>query len=133
MTDMDEHAQARSWLGACFEDPGEVVCLPWVTLYGFARLVSSRRVMGGAAVTPQRAWSIATSLTRQENSRMIEAGSSHGAIATELFETPALTANDVPDIHLAALAIEHGLELCTHDHGFARFKRLTWSDPLLAE
>ncbi|MEX0659093.1 MAG: hypothetical protein WD080_08165 [Egibacteraceae bacterium] len=49
---------------------------------------------------------------------------------TELVATPGLTSNDVPDVQLAALAIEHGLTLCTHDHGFARFARLSWTDPL---
>lgn len=32
----------------------------------------------------------------------------------------ATRADDVPDAHLAALAIEHGLTLCSADRGFAR-------------
>ena len=46
--------------------------------------------------------------------------------------TPGLSANDVPDVHLAALAMEHGLILSTADHGFARFGSLRWENPLLA-
>ncbi|WP_368070734.1 hypothetical protein [Nitriliruptor sp.] len=38
--------------------------------------------------------------------------------------------NDVPDLHLAALALEHGLRLATTDAGFARFQELRWFDPL---
>jgi predicted nucleic acid-binding protein len=38
--------------------------------------------------------------------------------------------NDVPDVYLAALAIEHGVSFATHDHGFARFQGLEWFDPL---
>ena len=34
------------------------------------------------------------------------------------------------DAHLAALAIEHGAELCSHDTDFARFPGLRWHDPL---
>lgn len=30
----------------------------------------------------------------------------------------------------AALTVEHGLRLATTDHGFARFPRLEWFDPL---
>jgi predicted nucleic acid-binding protein len=41
-----------------------------------------------------------------------------------------LRANRVPDAHLAALAIEHGLELCSTDGDFARFPGLRWQDPL---
>lgn len=39
-------------------------------------------------------------------------------------------ANDVPDADLAALAIEHGLTLCTADAGFARFAGLKWMNPI---
>jgi len=42
----------------------------------------------------------------------------------------ALRDNDVPDAHLAALAIEHGLRLATTDDGFARFEGLDRIDPL---
>jgi predicted nucleic acid-binding protein len=38
--------------------------------------------------------------------------------------------NLVPDTHLAALAIEHGLTLMTTDRGFARFPGLRWENPL---
>ncbi|MGH9164539.1 MAG: PIN domain-containing protein [Acidimicrobiales bacterium] len=34
------------------------------------------------------------------------------------------------DAHLAALAIEHGAELCSCDVDFSRFAGLRWSDPL---
>lgn len=39
-------------------------------------------------------------------------------------------ANLVPDAHLAALAIEHGLVLCSTDGDFARFDGLEWRNPL---
>jgi len=40
----------------------------------------------------------------------------------------------VPDAHLAALAIEHGLMLATHDRGFGRFQQqgLRWKLPLIS-
>jgi hypothetical protein len=41
-----------------------------------------------------------------------------------------LRANLVPDAHLAALAIEHGLMLCSTDGDFARFTGLRWENPL---
>jgi predicted nucleic acid-binding protein len=41
--------------------------------------------------------------------------------------------NLVPDAHLAAIAIEHGLTLCSTDGDFARFPGLTWVDPLQPE
>jgi predicted nucleic acid-binding protein len=38
----------------------------------------------------------------------------------------------VPDAHLAALALEHGLTLCSTDGDFAKFPRLRWDNPLAA-
>jgi len=38
--------------------------------------------------------------------------------------------NLVPDAHLAVLAIEHGLTLCSTDCDFARFPGLRWENPL---
>jgi predicted nucleic acid-binding protein len=50
----------------------------------------------------------------------------------EMLRVPGLRANDVPDAHLAALAISHGLILCSADAGFARFPGLRWINPLAA-
>lgn len=132
MEGMDEPERARAWLEDRYRDPGEVVGLCWAGLYSFVRLVTSRRVMGASATGLAAAWRVANAFTVQENSRLIEAGPGHGRIAGELIGAPGLTSNDVPDVHLAALAIEHGLTLCSHDRGFARFERLKLVDPLSA-
>jgi uncharacterized protein len=36
----------------------------------------------------------------------------------------------IPDAQLAALAIEHGLEICSADTDFARFAEIRWHNPL---
>lgn len=56
----------------------------------------------------------------------------HRATLDNFLRVGGLSANDVPDAHLAALAIEHGLTLATCDSGFARarFPGLTWLNPL---
>ncbi|CAN5436184.1 hypothetical protein BH18ACT8_BH18ACT8_09660 [soil metagenome] len=41
-----------------------------------------------------------------------------------------LTANLISDAHLAALAIEHGLQVCSVDSDFARFPEIRWENPL---
>jgi uncharacterized protein len=35
-----------------------------------------------------------------------------------------------PDAHLAALAMEHGLTLCSADRDFSRFPGLKWMNPI---
>lgn len=130
MPAMGEHDATRTWLTGRFEDPGELVGLCWPSLYAFVRLTSSRRVMGEDAASVADAWAAAAGFIHQDNARLIEAGPGHASIASQLLATPGIASDDVPDVQLAALAIEHGLTLCTHDHGFARFEGLRWMDPL---
>jgi hypothetical protein len=54
----------------------------------------------------------------------------HGKIFATLLRQSNGTGNLVADCHLAALAIEHGLEMCSADGDFARFTGLRWVNPL---
>lgn len=54
----------------------------------------------------------------------------HRDILGSLLSDTLARSNLVPDAHLAALAIEHGLTLCSTDRDFARFPNLRWDDPL---
>jgi hypothetical protein len=78
-------------------------------------------------------WSVIAAYLEQPAVRLIVAGGGHAAIAEELAGTPGLRSEDVPDVEIAALAIEHGLALASHDHGFRRFSRLRVVDPLAAD
>ncbi len=51
-------------------------------------------------------------------------------ILAGFFSGSSLRANLVPDAHLAALAMEHGLLLCSTDGDFARFPGLRWQNPI---
>ena len=57
-------------------------------------------------------------------------GAGHATITADLAKTPGLRGDDVPDVEIAALAIEHGLVLASHDQGFRRFSGLRVLDPL---
>ena len=54
----------------------------------------------------------------------------HVNILGRLLALPGVRANLVHDAHLASLAIEHGLLLCSTDGDFARFPDLRWENPL---
>ena len=54
----------------------------------------------------------------------------HPRVLEALLSEPGVQGNLVPDAHMAALAIEHGLELCSTDGDFARFPGLRWTNPL---
>ncbi len=54
----------------------------------------------------------------------------HSEILGELLVRSDSSANLVPDAHLAALAVEHGLTVYSCDSDFARFKDITWINPV---
>jgi predicted nucleic acid-binding protein len=49
----------------------------------------------------------------------------------ELLQPLGVAGNLTSDAHLAALAIEHGAELCSSDTDFGRFVGLRWTNPVL--
>lgn len=56
--------------------------------------------------------------------------SRHGAVLGSLVVRHDLRANMVTDAQLAALAIEHGLAVCSTDTDFARFTEIRRVNPL---
>lgn len=128
--DAPEHERARTWLEGRLADAEGSVVLCWPVVYAFARLVTSPRVFGPHAVSVPRAWDAVRALLEQPAVRVVAAGPGHAAIAAELAATAGLRSDDVPDIEIAALAIEHGLVLASHDRGFRRFSGLRTLDPL---
>ena len=129
-TDAPEHDRARAWLEERLSEADGTVALCWPVVYAFVRLVTSPRVFGGHAVAVKDGWAVAAAYFAQPAVRLVTPGAGHAAIAAELAETPGLRSDDVPDIEIAALAVEHGLVLASHDHGFRRFARLRVTDPL---
>jgi toxin-antitoxin system PIN domain toxin len=131
--DAPEHERARGWLEARFAEGEGTVALCWPVMYAFLRLITSARVFGPHAVTVREGWAVAAAYLMQPAVRLVGAGAGHMAIAAELAETPGLRSDDLPDVEIAALAIEHGLVLASHDHGFRRFSRLRVVDPLTSD
>jgi toxin-antitoxin system PIN domain toxin len=127
-----EHDRARAWLEGRLAQAEGTVALCWPVVYAFVRLMTSPRVFGRHAVAVKEGWAAASAYLAQPAVRVVAPGAGHAAIAAELAETPGLRSDDVPDIEIAALAIEHGLVLASHDHGFRRFSRLRVVDPLTA-
>jgi toxin-antitoxin system PIN domain toxin len=130
--DAPEHEDARRWLEERLGAGEGAVALCWPVMYAFLRLVTSARVFAQHAITVREGWRVASAYLDQPAVRVVVPGGGHAAIAAELAETPGLRSDDVPDIEIAALAIEHGLTLASHDHGFRRFARLRFIDPLAA-
>jgi len=62
--------------------------------------------------------------------RRLAAGSRHAGILAGLITSHGLCGNDINDVWLAALAIEHRATLVSTDQGFSRFSGLSRINPL---
>ncbi len=66
----------------------------------------------------------------QPAATVVHPGPRHLAIMRELLQPLGTGGNLTTDAHLAAVALEHGAELCSCDGDFARFPGLRWVNPL---
>ena len=125
-----EHATARAWLEHQFNQPVRVG-LPWASTLAFVRLASNPAVVS-EPLRPAIAWQYVEEWLALDNVWIPEPGPRHATILGSLLGLPQMTSRLVPDAHLAALAIEHGLALCSTDGDFAKFPGLDWRNPLAA-
>jgi uncharacterized protein len=125
-----QHVVAHGWLDAHINGT-ERVGLPWASLLAFLRLVSNPRVFQ-RPLSMAEAWSRVDAWLSSGPVWVPEPTQRHAEILARLLAAPGVHGNLVPDAHLAALAIEHGLELNSTDGDFARFAELKWRNPLTA-
>jgi toxin-antitoxin system PIN domain toxin len=122
-------APARSWLEQALSGTEEVG-FAWLALLGFVRISTSPAAFANP-LSPSRAFEFLDSWLGTPVATVVHPGERHASHLRELLEPIASTAGNLTsDAHLAALAIEHGAELCSHDTDFARFSGLRWHDPL---
>ena len=125
-----EHERARAWLDTQLSGNAPVG-LPWPSLLGFLRIVTNPRVFERPEPMAH-AWRQVVQWLGVEVTWIPQPTERHGEILETMLKAPGVQANLVPDAHLAALAIEHGLLLCSTDGDFARFPDLRWQNPLTA-
>jgi toxin-antitoxin system PIN domain toxin len=123
-----QHVRARDWLDAQLSASAPVG-LPWPSLLGFLRIVTNPRAFEQPESIAQ-AWGQVGAWLEADVVWVPQPTERHREVLGSLFSTAGIQANLVPDAHLAALAIEHGLLLCSTDGDFARFPEVRWQDPL---
>lgn len=128
VSSLPQHEKARTWLDARLNGTARVG-FPWPSLLGFIRLVSNPRVFERPE-SVRDAWTQVEQWLGCETAWIPQPTGRHRELLGRLLATTATRSNLVPDAHLAALALEHGLTLCSTDGDFARFPGLRWEDPL---
>jgi len=120
------HARAAEWFDTLMNS-GESVALPWHSLLGFIRIATNPRLKGGLSMDD--ALEFVQDWLEWESTWIPEPTPNHFDLVAE--QLRAVPRNKlVPDAHLAALAIGHGLTLCSTDVDFRLFKGLRLLNPL---
>lgn len=122
------HAPARDWLSATLSG-AETVALTWSVLLAFLRL-STRAVIFSAPLTTEQAFEVVEAWLAQPCVMIAHPTERHASVLRDLLLRAGTAGNLTTDAHLAAIAIEHGAELCSSDGDFARFSGLVWRNPL---
>ncbi len=122
------HGAARVWVERVFSGP-ETIALPWVVLLGFLRLTTRRSVFD-VPLTLDEAFDVVTGWLELPAVTVVQETPRHLGVLRELLAPLGTAGNLTTDAHLAALAVEHGAELCSCDADFSRFPGLRWTDPL---
>jgi toxin-antitoxin system PIN domain toxin len=123
-----QHEAARGWLEATLNGP-QRLGLPWASLLTFVRIVSNPRIFERPKPV-REAWRCVEAWLDCPGVWVPLRTERHREVLRGLLADGPIQSNLVPDAHLAALAIEHGLILCSTDGDFARFPGLRWENPL---
>ena len=103
--------------------------LSWNVLLAFIRL-STRSAIFPRPLTIEECFDVVESWLKQPCVILIHPTEKHARILKDLLLPLGSGGNLASDAHLAALALEHGAELCSCDADFGRFPGLRWTNPL---
>jgi len=125
-----EHPRASVWLESQLNGE-QRVGIAWDSILGFLRLATNPRVTS-PPLDPADAWKIVASWLDLPTVWTPGPTETHAQVLGDLISRYRLTGKLVPDAQLAAIAIQHGLEICSADTDFARFTEVRWRNPLAA-
>jgi uncharacterized protein len=123
-----QHEAAAAWLTDRLNEPRRIG-FPWQSIAAFLRIATHPRAferpLDGAT-----AWARVSDWLAAPVAWIPQPGPKHAELLGDLLARYDIRGNLVPDAQLAALALEHGLTVCSSDTDFARFAEIGWVDPL---
>lgn len=122
------HEAATTWLSDQLNGSRRVG-LSWQSLMAFLRISTHPRAFErpldpGVAYERIADWLAAPAVW------IPQPGAGYATLLGDLVRRYEVRGNLVPDAQLAALALEHGLTVCSADTDFARFAEVRWQNPL---
>jgi toxin-antitoxin system PIN domain toxin len=122
------HDAARTWLDETLSG-SDTTAFAWQVLIGFVRL-STHPAVFARPLSVDEACDVVDGWLQQPCVTVLHPSDRHASVLRGLLTPLGAAGNLTSDAHLAALAIEHGAELCSTDVDFSRFTGVRWVDPL---
>jgi hypothetical protein len=124
------NAAAAAWLQQTLDGDSRVG-LPWQTIGAFLRIATHPRVTENPLSAPD-AWRYIADWLAVPVVWIPPATEITARVYARLCAQVDIIGNLVCDAQLAALAVEHGVEIASADTDFMRFPGLRWTNPLAA-
>ena len=122
------HEAASRWLEDVLNGPRRVG-FAWPVMAAFLRISTHPRALD-RPLAPDEAWEYVADWLACEVAWIPTPTERHADILRSLIVTYELRGNTISDAEIAALAISHGIAVCSADTDFARFRELRWVNPL---
>lgn len=122
------HDPAVDWMERALNGSRRVG-IPWLSMTAFLRISTNPRASADP-LTPAQAWQHVAGWIEAPTTWVPDPGRGFAVILRDLITRLDLRANLISDAVLAALCIEHGLDIVSADSDFARFTELTWINPV---
>jgi toxin-antitoxin system PIN domain toxin len=126
--DSAHNDRAAAWLTDVLNGDRRVG-VPWQTIGAFIRISTHPRI-NESPLSSMQAWSYVENWLACDPVWIPPATERTARVLAGLMATSGPTGNLVPDAQLAALAVEHGLTVCSADTDFARFPEVSRFNPL---
>lgn len=128
--DAPQHARARRWLERALSGDASIG-LPWIVVLAFIRVTTRPGVLR-RQLSAEQAVAYVDEWLDQPYVELVAPGAGHWPLLKKLLRQVGAAGNLTSDAHLAALAIEGGLELASTDNDFRRFSGIRLVNPLAA-
>jgi toxin-antitoxin system PIN domain toxin len=127
-TSSSKHPEALRFLKQRASDP-DLFCIAWSTVMAFLRIATHPRIFS-RPLSPDEALGNVESLLSLPRVRVLSEGEGFFEIYRGVTARFPVRGNLVPDAHLAALLLHHGVRrLYTIDRDFRKFDFLEVADP----
>ncbi|MCD4751234.1 MAG: PIN domain-containing protein [Thermoanaerobaculales bacterium] len=108
----------------------ELLYLPWPVIMGYLRIATHGAIFK-SPMTPEAAHSNIAELLSMPHCRPLGEGPNFWPCYEEISRTVVIRGNLVPDAHIAAILLEHGVrDIATNDSDFKKFESLRVHNPL---